>query len=314
MLLALGTTAPRAEDWPNHPVKMIVPYGPGGVTDVIARLVADRFTKALGQPFVLENRGGAGGAIGTELAARAPKDGYTIYLAGGAPLTVVPQMQKVSYDPVNDLIPIGMITNNAMAFTVHPNLPAHSLREFFDYVKSRPGMINYSVGGIGSSSQLAPAVLAARERLDMVAVPYQSMPPAISALLAGTVQMFFGNISDAIEPIRNGKFRLLAVSSERRSRQFADVPTVAETVPGFTMIGWHGVFVPSGTPQAIAERLSGALAAIGRDAEFVRILGNVGIDTVTGTPNEVAQAIQSDIVLYRAALDAAGLLRKEAPK
>jgi tripartite-type tricarboxylate transporter receptor subunit TctC len=314
MLLTLGTIAPRAEEWPNHPVKMIVPYGPGGVTDVIARLVADRFTKALGQPFVLENRGGAGGAIGTELAARAPKDGYTIYLAGGAPLTVVPQMQKVSYDPVNDLIPIGMITNNAMAFTVHPDLPVHSLRGFFDYVKARPGMINYSVGGIGSSSQLAPALLAAREGLDMVAVPYQGMPPAISALLAGTVQMFFGNISDAIEPIRNGKFRLLAISSERRSRQFPDVPTVAETVPGFTMIGWHGVFVPSGTPQPIAERLSGALAAIGQDAEFIKILGNVGIDTVIGTPNDVAQAIQSDIVLYRAALDAAGLLRKDAPK
>jgi tripartite-type tricarboxylate transporter receptor subunit TctC len=128
------------------------------------------------------------------------------------------------------------------------------------------------------------------------------------------VQMFFGNISDAIEPIRNGKFRLLAVSSGTRSRQFPDVPTVAETVAGFTMIGWHGVFVPAGTPQPIAERLSGALAAIGRDAEFIKILGNVGIDTVIGTPDDVARAIQSDIVLYRAALDAAGLLRKDAPK
>ena len=215
MVLALGTLAPHAEDWPNHPVKMIVPYGPGGVTDVIARLVADRFSKAFGQPFVLENRGGAGGALGTELAARSPKDGYTIYLSGGAPLTIVPQMQKVSYAPVRDLTPVGMITNNAMAFTVHPDLPVHSLREFFDYVRAHPGRINYSVGGIGSSSQLAPALLAAREGLDMLAVPYQSMPPAISALLAGTVQMFFGNISDAIEPIRSGKFRLLAISSDK---------------------------------------------------------------------------------------------------
>src|SRR5262249_47625816 len=236
-VLAWSTVVSRAQDWPSHPVKIIVPYGPGGVTDVITRLVADRLSKTFGQPFVLDNRGGAGGAIGTEFAARAPKDGYWIYIAGGSPLTVVPLMQKVSYDPVKDLTPVGMITKNPMTFTVHPDLPSHSLREFIDYVKARPGKINYSVGGIGSSSHLAPALLAAREGLDMIAVPYQSMPPAVSALLAGTVQMFFGNITDAIEHIRSGKFRLLAVSSVERSAAFPDVPAVAEILPGFTMIG-----------------------------------------------------------------------------
>jgi tripartite-type tricarboxylate transporter receptor subunit TctC len=311
-VLTLGTAASRAQDWPNHPVKVIVPYGAGGVTDVVTRLVADRFSKAFGQPFVLENRGGAGGAIGTEYAARAPKDGYSIYISGGAPLTVVPQMQKVSYDPIKDFAPVGMVTKNPMTFTVHPDLPVRSLREFFDYVKARPGQINYSVGGIGSSSQLAPALLAAREGLDMVAVPYQSMPPAISALLAGTVQMFFGNITDAIESIRSGTFRLLAVSSEQRAAAFPDVPTVAEAVPGFSMIGWHGVFVPAGTPQPIVARLSKALAAIRQDTEFVKILANVGIDTVGGAPDDLARATQSDIILYKTALEAAGLLRKDA--
>jgi tripartite-type tricarboxylate transporter receptor subunit TctC len=313
-LLTLGTVALPAQDWPNRPVKMIIPYGPGGITDVIARLVADRFARAFGQPFVVDNRGGAGGALGTEAAARAPRDGYTLYLAGGAPLTVVPQIQKVSYDPVRDLAPVGIITNNAMAFTVHPDLPARTLREFIDYVRAHPGKINYSVGGNGSSSQLAPALLAARERLEMVAVPYQSMPPAVSALLSGTVQMFFGNISDSIEQIRAGKFRLLALSSEKRSAQFPDVPTVAETVPGFSMIGWHGVFAPAGTPRQIIERLSGTLRDLGRDAEYVRILGNVGIDTVSGSPEDLAQAVQEDIMLYKAAIEAAGLLRKDGTK
>jgi tripartite-type tricarboxylate transporter receptor subunit TctC len=312
--LTVATASSSAQDWPTHPVKVIVPYGPGGVTDVVTRLVADRFSKAFGQPFVLENRGGAGGAIGTEYAARAPKDGYSIYISGGAPLTVVPQMQKVSYDPVKDFVPVGMVTKNPMTFTVHPDLPVRSLREFFDYVKARPGQINYSVGGIGSSSQLAPALLAAREGLDMVAVPYQSMPPAISALLAGTVQMFFGNITDAIESIRIGRFRLLAVSAEQRASAFPDVPTVAETVPGFSMIGWHGVFVPAGTPQPIVARLAQALGDIRRDTEFVKILANVGIDTVGGTPDELARATQSDIILYKTALEAAGLLRKDAVK
>src|SRR5262249_19130159 len=224
-MLAWSTVVSRAQDWPNHPVRIIVPYGPGGITDVITRVVADRLTKTFGQPFVLDNRGGAGGAIGTEFAARAAKDGYSILIAGGSPLTVVPQMQKVSYDPVKDFAPVGMIARNPMTLTVHPDLPVRSLREFIDYVKARPGEIRYSLGGVGSSSHLAPALLAAREGLDMLAVPYQSMPPAVAALLAGTVQMFFGNITDAIEQIRSGKIRLLAVSREKRSAAFPDIPT-----------------------------------------------------------------------------------------
>jgi tripartite-type tricarboxylate transporter receptor subunit TctC len=312
MLLPSGVAAANAQDWPSRPVKVIVPYGPGGITDIIARLVADRWAKAFGQPFVVENRGGAGGAIGTEAAARSPKDGYTVYLAGGSPLTVVPQMQKVSYDPVKDLAPVGMIAYNPMAFTVHPDLPVHSLADFISYVKARPGQINYCVGGIGSSSQLAPALLASRLGLDMLAVPYQSMPPAIAALLAGTVQMFFGNLTDVIEQVRSKKLRLLALSSEKRSAAFPDIPTIAETVPGFTLVGWHGVFVPSRTPQPIVERFSNAIAAMRRDAEFVGTLGNLGIETVNDTPEALAKVVQSDIVLYKAALEAAGLRRDAA--
>jgi tripartite-type tricarboxylate transporter receptor subunit TctC len=234
-----------------------------------------------------------------------------IYIAGGSPLTVVPQIQKVSYDPTKALSPVSMISKNPMAFTVHPDLPIRSLAEFIDYVKARPGQINYSVGGIGSSSQLAPALLAAREGLDMLAVPYQGMPPAVSALLAGTVQMFFGNITDVIEQLRGGRFRLLAVSGEKRSAAFPDIPTVAETLPGFTMIGWHGVFVPAGTPRTVVDRLSGAITALASDPEFIKILGNLGIDSVGSTPGELALAIQSDIALYKPALAAAGLLRHD---
>jgi tripartite-type tricarboxylate transporter receptor subunit TctC len=310
-VLALSAAIARAEDWPAHPVRIIVPYGAGGITDVITRLLADRLAKRFGQPFVVDNRGGAGGAIGTEFAARAPKDGYSLYLAGGAPLTVVPQMQKVAYDPDRDFAPVAMISKNPMALTVHPDLPVHSLRAFIDYARARPGQISYSVGGIGTSTHLAPALLAAREGLDMLAVPYQSMPPAVAALLAGTVQMLFGNISDAIEPIRSGKVRMLAVSGEKRSAAFPDVPTVAETLPGFTMIGWHGVFVPAGTPQPVVDRLSGALAALADDPEFIRMLGNLGIDAVSGDADDLARAIRSDIALYRSALAAAGLLRRD---
>ncbi len=311
-VLVLSSVASRAQNWPNHAVRVIVPYGPGGITDVVARLTAERLSKALGQPFIVENRGGAGGAIGTELAARSPNDGYTLYIAGGGPFTIVPQMQKLSFDPVADLAPVGMITSNGMAFTVQPDLPANSLREFIDYAKAHPGEINYSVGGIGTLSHLAPTLFAAREGLNMIAVPYQSMPPTITALLTKTVDMFFGNISDVIDPIRSGKVRLLAISTAKRSAEFPDVPTVAETVPGFTMTGWHGVFVPRGTPQPIIDRISKALVAISHEPEFSKILGNLGIDTTSSTPDGLAQAIKSDTALFRAALDAAGLLRKEA--
>ena len=312
MLLAWGAASAGAQDWPSRPVKVIVPYGPGGITDIIARLMVDRWSKAFGQPFVVENRGGAGGAIGTEAAARAPRDGYAIYLAGGSPLTVVPQMRKVAYDPVKDLAPVGMIAYNPMAFTVHPDLPVQSLADFVSYLQARPGQVNYCVGGIGSSSQLAPALLASRLRLDMLAVPYQSMPPAIAALLAGTVQMFFGNITDVIEQVRSKKLRLLALSSEKRSAAFPDIPTVAETVPGFTLIGWHGVFVPSGTPQPVVERLSNAIATMSRDGDLVGTLSKLGIETVSGSPEGLAKVVQSDIVLYKAALEAAGLRRDAA--
>ena len=193
---------------------------------------SDRLPKAYGHPFVIENRAGAGGAIGTEYAARSASDGYTIFCAGGAPFTIVPQMQKLAFDPVKDLAPVGMVTVNGMALTVTPGLPVHSLAEFIAYVKAHPGEINYSVGGVGTMSHLSPALLSARHGLNMVAVPYQSMPPTITALLAGTVQMFFGNISDIIEPIRSGKLRLLAVSTEKRSPEFPDVPTISEIDPG----------------------------------------------------------------------------------
>ena len=309
-----GSLAASAQDWPNRPVRMVVPYGPGGITDVIARLLADRLTKEYRQPFMIDNRPGAGGAIGTEYVARSPADGYTIYFAGGAPLTILPLMQKLSFDPAKDLTPIGLITVNGMALTVHPDLPVHSTREFIDYVKQRPGQINYSVGGIGTLSHLAPTLLSSREGLNMVAVPYQSMPPAITALLAGTVQVFFGNISDVIEPIRNGKVRLLAMSTERRSPQFSYVPTVAETVPGFTVTGWHACLAPAGTPRPIVEHLSKTLAAVAHDPVVAGTLSNLGIDIATGTPEDVTEAIQADISTFREALAAAGLLRNQPTK
>jgi len=299
-----------AQDWPTHPVKIVVPNGPGGVSDTLARLTSARLAKMFGQPFVIDNRGGAGGIIGTEFAARSPNDGYTLYFGGGAQFTVNPLTKKLTFDPLKDLTPISMVSINGMALVVHPDLPVRSVREFIDYVKANPGKVNYGVAGLGQSSHLAPSAFAARQGLDMVVVPYQSTPPALMGLVSGTVQVFFGNISDVMELVQSGKGRMLALSTEKRVPRFPDIPTVSETVPGFVMTGWIGYFAPAGTPRPIIDRMSKALVAICREPEVVETMANLGIDAIGNTPEEFAAAIQADLPVVRSAVEAAGLLRK----
>ncbi|HEY2185804.1 MAG TPA: tripartite tricarboxylate transporter substrate binding protein [Xanthobacteraceae bacterium] len=308
--LCCTATAVTAQEWPAHPVKVMVPYGPGGISDTLARVTADRLAKTFGQPFVIDNRGGAGGVIGTEAAARSPADGYTLYLAGGAQLTVNPLVKKLPYDPLRDFAPISMVSINGMALTVHPDLPARSVREFIDYVRANPGKINYASAGLGQSSHLTPAAFAAREGLNMVVVPYQSTPQALVGLLSGSAQVFFGNVSDVLELVHTGKARMLAISTERRVAQFPDIPTVSETVPGFVMTGWIGYFAPTGTPRPIIARLSKALVAICREPELAKTMANAGVEAVGDTPEDFAAAIAADLPIVRAAVEAAGLLRK----
>jgi tripartite-type tricarboxylate transporter receptor subunit TctC len=308
--LGAGASPVTAQDWPVRPVKVIVPYGPGGISDILARMTADRLAKMLGQPFVIDNRGGAGGVIGTEFAAHSPNDGYTLYLGGGAQFTVNPLVKRLTYDPLKDLTPISMVSINGMALTVHPDLPVRSVREFIDYVRANPGRINYATAGLGQSSHLTPAAFAAREGLDMVVVPYQSTPAALVGLLSGAVQVFFGNVSDVLELVQSGKARLLAISTEKRVAQFPNIPTVSETVPGFVMTGWIGYFAPAGTPPPIIDRASKALVAICREPEVIRTMANAGIDAVGDTPQAFAAAIEADLPIVRSAVEAAGLLRK----
>ena len=308
-VLTAHAGALQAQEWPAHPVKVIVPYGPGGISDTLARMTADRLAKAFGQPFVIDNRGGAGGVIGTEAAARSPADGYTLYLAGGAQLTVNPLVKKLPYDPLKDFTPISMVSVNGMALTVHPDLPARSVREFIDYVRANPGKINFASAGLGQSSHLTPAAFAAREGLQMVVVPYQSTPQALVGLLSGSAQVFFGNVSDVLELVHSGKARMLAISTEKRVAQFPDIPTVSETVPGFVMTGWIGYFAPTGTPRPIIDKVSRTLVAICREPDLVSTMEKAGVDAVGDTPDAFAAAIDADLPIMRSAVEAAGLLR-----
>jgi tripartite-type tricarboxylate transporter receptor subunit TctC len=302
--------AAHAQDWPSRPVKVIAPNAPGGLTDIIARLTGDRLSKTFGQPFVLDNRGGGGGIIGTEAAVRSPPDGYTLYFGGASQITVNQLVKKLSYDPVKDLVPISMVSSNGFALVVHPDLPVHTLGEFIDYVKAHPGKLNYAAAGYGQYSHLAPAALAARVGLDMVLVPYQGTPAALVGMISGTVQMFFGNVSDVIELVNSGKARMLAISTAERIPQLPDVPTVAETVPGFVLTGFVGYFAPVGTPRPIVDRISKALIAICREPEIVKTMAAVSNQAEGTTPEAYAAYIQAALPIARSAVEAAGLLLK----
>jgi len=267
-------------------------------------------SEIFGQPFVLENRPGGGGVLGLDTAVHSPNDGYTLLEAGGTQFSVIPLMQKLSYDPVRDLAPISIIGENGMALAVNVDLPIHSVQEFIDYAKANPGKLNYGTGGAGTSSHLVPAAFAARTGIDMVAVPYQSTPASILAVVSGSIQVFFGNISDIVETAGAGRVRLLALSNATRIAQFPDVPTIAETVQGFVMTGWNGYFAPAGTPAPVIERLSEAIAEICREPAIVEKLHKLSIEPVGNTPAEVAEVIRRELPIYAAAAEAAGLRAK----
>lgn len=308
--LVVGAGMAQAQEWPTRAIKVVVPYGPGGVADVYGRITADRISKVLGKPLVIESRGGAGGAIGTEAVVRSPPDGYTLYFAGVAQFSALPLMRKLSYDPIRDLVPVSMMTDNGMAFAVNKDLPVHSMREFIDYARANPGKINYGATGLGASSHLAPAAFAAREKLDMVVVPYTATPPSIVALLNGTIQVFFGNVADILGTAQGGGARILAFSTAKRLPQYPDTPTVAETTPDFVFTSWMGYFAPAGTPRPIVDRLAKAIKEVSRDPEVVKLLGDLSVESVGSTPEELATAIQRDLPIYRAAVEAAGLTQQ----
>jgi tripartite-type tricarboxylate transporter receptor subunit TctC len=299
-----------AQQWPSRNVKVIVPYGVGGVTDIMARLTADRLSKSLKQTFVIENKVGAGGAIGVDAAIHSPQDGYTILFIGSTLFTVLPLAQKVNYEPLKDLVPVSITGTNGMVMVVAKDAPYSTLREFLDYAKKNPGKITYSSGGPATNNHLSTAYLAGLQSLDMVHVPYAGGQKALTAVLSKDVQMHFGNSSDLIEPVRSGTVKALAVSTKTRMPQLPDVPTVAETVPGYEYVAWNGYAVTGGVPAEVKQRLAEALKPIARDPEVIKVFSNLGIDSLGTTPKEAEASIRKDMPIYAKIVDMAGVRRK----
>jgi tripartite-type tricarboxylate transporter receptor subunit TctC len=305
-LFAAGTAF--AQQWPQKPVKVVVPFPPGGVTDSIARITADWLAPRLGQPVIAENRPGASGAIAADFVARSEPDGYTLFSAATPQLAIVPHVQKISYDPVKDFAPISIVGTNPFALGCNEKLPPRSLAEFVAYARERPGQLSYASPGSGSVGHLTMALFLARAGLKMEAVLYKGGGPAIADVVAGHVPCYFGNLNEIIPHAGSGRLKVFAVSSERRAPQLPQVPTVAEQgYPGFRTLTWNGYVAPAGTPREIVERVAREIAAGCRDAGFVGRLSKIGVDAVCSSPSEFSQAIKEDLNTWKEAVQAAGI-------
>ncbi len=310
---ALGVTRPasaQTRDWPDRPVRVIVPFAPAGATDLSGRLLAERYQALLGQSFVVENRAGAAGIIGVELAMRSPPDGYTLLLGtiSTHAMNVPLYRNRLPYDPLRDFVPVTRLTGGASAILVHPSIPVTDVKGLIDYLKARPGELNYGSGGNGTTTHLGAEMFKHLAGVDVVHVPFRAPTQATVALAAGQVQMMVDTLVATRPLVREGRLRMLAVSSTQRLPDMPDLPTVAETLPGFELNGWGGLFVPAGTPQPIVDRLDAVTRGIlAEPAVMARIASAGGV--VAPLPQaEFTAFIQQEIARWTAVVRAANIV------
>jgi tripartite-type tricarboxylate transporter receptor subunit TctC len=287
-LLAASTGAyAQAPAWPSKPVRMIVPFAPGGNTDIIARIVAPRMSENLGQQLIVDNRGGAGSIIGTEMAARAPADGYTLLMVSAAHVINPAMLKKLPYDSVKDFTFISVVADVPTAFVLHPSVPATTVKEFIALARKRPGELNYSTAGRGTVGHLAGELLSSAAKIKIVHVPYKGAGPAAVDLMAGHVQLQFASMPAVIQFVRGGKLRLIAQTGEKRSPAAADTPTMIESgLPGFVVSSGFGLMGPAGLPRPIVDRVHQSLKATLSNPDARNQLSGQGADPVGNTPEE----------------------------
>lgn len=303
LMLGLGLAAlptAWAQPYPQKPVKVVVAFTAGGTTDILGRLVSQQLTEKLKQPFVVDNKPGAGGNLGTELVVRAPADGYTLIVNSVGPIAVNPTLYgKLPYNPLTDLMPIVQIADVPNVLVVHPSVPAQTLEEMVAYAKANPGKLNYGSTGIGTSSHLSSFMLGKRVGFDATHVPYKGAD-ALKDLLAGRIQFMFATIPSVMQHITAGKLRPLAVSSLKRSRSMPEVPTVAEKgFPGFEAGSWFGFFAPKGTPEAVIATVNKAVNETLAIPAIEQQMVAQGADPVGGTPAQFGQFTQREFEKWR---------------
>ena len=297
-----------AQSWPQKPVTVVVPFAAGGNTDGIARMVAQKLSEGLGQQFVVENKGGAGGALAADFVARAQPDGYTLFLTAHSVLTVVPKMMKVKYDPLKDFATISNVATNPFVLVVHKDMPVNSVAEFVKYVKDQKNNVSYASAGQGSLAHLSMALFLNEAGIDMVHVPYKGNAPALSDVIAGHVPAMFSNLSDALPHAAGGNLKLLAVSGDKRAPQIPNVPTVAESgYPKYKSLTWNALMAPAGTPKEVIDKAAKVIIDAVKDPKFAEKLAGYGVDPLGNTPEQFAKELEGDVALWARALEAAGI-------
>lgn len=299
--------AGAADIYPTKPVRMVIAFVPGGSTDIVGRMLGVQLQERLGQSVVIDNRGGAGGVIGTELVARSAPDGYTLLIANGSH-TFNPSLYKLQYDPIKSFTPVAMIGSGPLVLAAHPSLSANSVKELIAYAKANPGALNYNSGGVGAFGHLAGAMFTTLAGINVVHVPFRGGGAAILSLLTGTTQWGFGALNQYLPQILARRLRALGVSSLKRNSTLPDVPTIAEAgVPGFEAVQWWGIIAPKGTPAAIVNRLHKEIAAIQASAATVKRLESEGSVAITMSSAEFGKFIEVETARWAKVVKEAGI-------
>jgi tripartite-type tricarboxylate transporter receptor subunit TctC len=311
LVVAGSMSSARSQVWPQKPVKIVVPFAPGGNTDGIARLIAQPLGDAFGQQFVVENRPAAAGAIAAEAVARSSADGHMLLMGTPSQIAIIPLTTRTAYDPVKDFAPISVIGTNPYVLVVHPRIPANTLAEFVDYARGRPDKLDYVAPVFGGLSHLTTVLFLKRAGLEMTPVSYKGGAAPLADVIAGHVPIYFATLSEAMSQAKSGAIRLLAVSSEKRIPQIADVPTFAESgFPGFKALTWNGLMAPAATPRDTIDRVAKEVSRAAKDAAFAERLAAFGVDPLGNTPEEFAAMIAADIALWGEAVKIAGIQAK----
>ncbi len=291
----------QTNPWPQQPIKLIVPQAPGGGTDALARLLAERLQTVLGQPLVVENKTGAGGNIGTDFVAKAKPDGYTLLLTTNTHVTNVSFFVKLTYDPIKDFAPVSLIASIPFVMSVNASSPYKTVKDFIEAAKARPGTLSYASGGLGTPHQLGAELFKSMTGTDIIHVPYKGSSPAVVAVLANEVSMSISAVNSMLPHIRSGKLRALGVATAQRTPLLPEVPTIAEaaSLPGYEIDIWYAVMAPAGTPKAIVDRLNMEVNKVMKDPFVREKLVPQGLDSVGSTPERLAEVIRSDLVKYR---------------
>jgi tripartite-type tricarboxylate transporter receptor subunit TctC len=305
-LLVAG--AAFAQSYPNRPVKVIVPWPPGQATDIAARVVAEKLQTALGQPFVVENRPGAGGSIGSDIAAKATPDGYTVLAASSGPISIMPHLQKTPYDPLKDFAPVSLIALVPFVLVTHPSFPASDLKGFLANVRANPGKYSFSSSGTAASAYMITALFNSMGQLDAQHVPYKGSAPALTDIVGGQITYTIETVAATIGHVKSGRLKAYGVSFAQRASAMPEVPTIAEAaLPGFDIGAWIGYTAPAGTPREALNRLAAEMQKIAQAPDIKERYLSLGLDPVSSTPDEMANFMRQQQERYGSIIKAQGI-------